>query len=395
MEFNRTEDLVAIADLVRDGRASTRGNIGELLSMRSTSVSELVGELVAKDLLRESTIKPQGRGRPAASLSYNHQRFGAVFISVVDRTLVAKAVDLAHRVVAESSVTPPCDAGNEAMADLMRRLVADITTKFPTGIEVCAIVCSLSGLLDVARSTWCFSSRWPELRNFDVAAALADANCAVSLIRNLDAELAGIRLHEGHPPSETALLLHWGYGIGAAYSADGEIVNRSRGRFCEIGHWSLGDAVGRHCTCGNTDCLETVAALWALGPELRQTFPGLPLDESGLAGQLRQLDLLESPAMSEALKQMLRLTTNLCRLLFPDRIILTGPFVQNPEIFSRFVMTLEQAPLLKSLDKVRVSVNETGMGFEIASALRDPFAAAVRDLASRKSDQNTGGILAS
>ena len=382
MDSNRTEELVTISQLVRDGRATTRGDVGEALSMRSTTVSELVGDLVAKDLLRESTIKPRGRGRPAASLNYNHRRFGAVFISVVDRTLVAKAVDMACHVLTESQVTPDAEAGNDVMAGCMRRLVADVIEKSPPGIELCAIVCSLSGLLDVGRSVWCVSSRWPRMRDFDIAEALAEVDCPVNLVRNLDAELAGIRLHEGHTSSETALLLHWGHGIGAAYSADGEIVNRSRGRFCEIGHWSLGNAVGRQCTCGNTDCLETVAALWALGPQLRHTFPDLPLDESGLAERLHRLDLLESNAMEEALKEVLRLTVNLCRLLFPDRMILTGPFVQNPDIFSRFVQALERAPLLKSLDKIRVSVNSDGMGYEIASALREPFASAVSRLAA-------------
>ncbi len=382
MESNRTEELVTVARLVRDGQATTRGDVAQALSMRSTTVSELVGDLVAKDLLRESTIKPRGRGRPAASLNYNHRRFGAVYISVVDRTVIARAVDMAYRVLAESRVTPAEDAGNDAMADCMRRLVADIVGKFPAGIEICAIVCSLPGLLDVGRSLWCVSSRWPRMRDFDVAKALADVDCPVGLVRNLDAELAGIRLQEGHPASETALLLHWGHGIGAAYSADGEIVNRSRGRFCEIGHWSLGNTVGRRCTCGNTDCLETVAALWALGPQLRRTFSDLPLDESGLAEQLHRLDLLESPAMEDALKEVLRLTANLCRLLFPDRMILTGPFVQNPDIFSRFVQALEQAPLLKSLDKIRVSVNHNGMNHEVASALREPFATAVSGLAA-------------
>ena len=382
MESNRTEELVTIAQLVRDGRAATRIDIAEALSMRSTTVSELVGDLVAKDLLRESTIKPVGRGRPAASLNYNHRRFGVVFISVVDCTLVAKAVDMACHVLAESRVTPAEDAGNEAMAVCMRRLVADIVGKFPAGIELCAIVYSLSGLLDVGRSIWCVSSRWPRMRDFDIATALAGVDCPVGLVRNLDAELAGIRLQEGHPSNETALLLHWGHGIGAAYGADGVIVNRSRGRFCEIGHWSLGNAVGRRCTCGNTDCLETVVALWVLGPKLRRTFPDLPLDESGLAERLHRLDLLESPAMEEAMKEVLRLTTNLCRLLFPDRMILTGPFVQNPDIFSRFVQALEQAPLLKSLDKIRVSVNHDGIGYKISSGLHEPFASAVSGLAA-------------
>ena len=380
MSAPRTDDLLTVSHLVRDGHARTRGEIGKSLSLRSSTVSELVGELVERDLLRESATPPRGRGRPATSLSYNHQRLGSVLVSVIDRTLVAEVVDLAGRVLAQRTVSPPAEADNATMGECIRRLVDDALTDSPSGIEICTVVFALSGLLDRTRSLWCFTSRWPRLRDLDLPATLPSREREVEIVRNLDAELAGIRLHERHPPEESALLLHWGQGIGAAFSVDDVIVNRNRGRFCEIGHWGLGDALGRVCTCGSTDCLETVAALWALGPRLREHFPDLPLEESALGEHMRRIDPLRSTAMSEALAQVLRLTTNLCRLLFPDRVVLSGPFVQNPEVFGRFVQALERAPLLKSLDRIRVSANEMDRRFEITGALHEPFEAALRRL---------------
>ncbi|MFV0384489.1 ROK family protein, partial [Paracoccus sp. (in: a-proteobacteria)] len=211
--------------------------------------------------------------------------------------------------------------------------------------------------------------------NLPVTDAFAHLPWPVTLVRNLDAELAGIRMAQDYPAQESILLLHWGHGIGASLYTDGAVINRERGRFCEIGHWGLGNSKGRPCTCGNRDCLETVAALWALGPQLRAAFPDLPLDESSLAPELGRIDLMSVGAMQEALSQMLRLTANLCRLFFPDRVILTGPFVQNPLIFRQFVDAISSAPLVRSLDIVRVSVNEIGQRDEILGALSQPFAA--------------------
>lgn len=373
MESARTKDLLPIIRLVRNGQARTRSDIADILSMRSTSVSELVGELIARDLLLETLIKPKGRGRPAVALRFNDQRFGAIFVSVIDRRLVAKAIDMGYRVLSEKSIEPDPASGNDEMARSLRELVEAMTAGFPAGIEIGTIVLSLSGLLDVPGKIWCVSSRWPKLRNLAIADVFRGMTCPPMLIRNLDAELAGIRMQERHADSESTLLLHWGFGIGAAFSADGTVINRNRGRFCEIGHWTLGNAKGRRCTCGNQDCLETVAALWALGPSLRADYPDLPLDEVHLAEQLRQLDLLDFPSMREALTEVLCLTANLCRLLFPDRLILTGPFVQNPDIFHQFVETIAAAPLVRSFDKVRVSANEVGQNFEIIGALEGPF----------------------
>ncbi|CUH39906.1 Making large colonies protein [Jannaschia seosinensis] len=314
--------------------------------------ADLVGQLTAHDLLHENTARGRGKGRPAAVLSFNPLRLGAVFITVTDQTLVASAVDLDLRVLGQVTAAPPHESDNAAMAACLRSLIRDTAAIFAPRAELCAIVCSMSGLLDVGRETWCVSARWPELRNFHLGAALAGFNCPVWLIRNLDAELAGLRLHEGHGAEETALLLHWGHGIGAAYAAGGDVVNRSRGRFCEIGHWGLGNGRGLRCNCGNTDCLETVAGLWSIQPALSAEFPGLPSSESGVTAHLARMDLRESPVVQIALSEMLRLTANLCRLLFPERVILTGPFVQNPEVFSRFVQTLDVAPRLRSLDRI-------------------------------------------
>ena len=372
MESNRSSSLFTIARLVRESRARTRGDIARQLSMRSTSVSDYVGELVARDIIKESTIKAHGRGRPAVALSFNAQRLGAIFIGVADHSLVGKAVDLDYRVLAETCVVPPKDCDNDGMGALLKQLVHDVSGTFAVGMEISDIVLSLPGLLDVPRNTWCVASRWPNLNNLDIAATLSSFKIPVTLVRNLDAELAGFRLREGLGQGENALLLHWGYGIGAAYNANDCVINHDRGRFCEIGHWGLGNAAGRQCTCGNKDCLETVAALWAIGPALHEQVPNLPNNENEMAADLRRLDIADIPAIQDALREMLRVTANLCRLLFPDRIILAGPFAQNPEIFRRFVETIAQAPLLKSLDMAQVTTVESTAGHEIRGALADP-----------------------
>lgn len=370
----RARDIEAVLTLVRTGKASTRGEIVEQLNLRSTSVSDFVGELVAKDLLRESMPKRRGRGRPAAVLSYNPQRFGAILVQVTGRSIAAKAVDMAGRIIAEESATPPYDTDNVAMAATILSLTRAAERQFPAGVEVASVVCSLSGLLDAPESRWCFTSRWPNLRNLDLAETLAPLGNPVVLVRNLDAELAGRLAESGEPMAdESVLLLHWGYGIGAAYFTEGAIVNRTHGRFCEIGHWRLGNARGATCTCGNTDCLETVAALWSLEHRLRQAFPEIPVNEAELGPVARRLDLFAIPAMEEATQEVVRLTANLSRLLFPDRIILTGPFVHNPEIFTRFVEALERAPVLRALDRISVGAGGTVERYEMAGALAGVF----------------------
>ena len=379
-DHDSSRDLVAVANLVRDGRAATRGEIASLLSVRSSTVSDRVGRLLEAGLLYEAKPRPRGRGRPASSLSYNHRRLGAILVTVTGRELVAMTVDLDFRIIAEMRVTPASDTGTADMGDHLATLVRALRLDLPIGTDLCAVVISVSGLLDVPTSRWCMSSRWPNLRDLGIGRALGPLPCPLHIMRNLDAELSGVRMRDPDIAKRASLLLHWGEGIGAAYSDGISVVNQSIGRFCEVGHWELGDRRGRACPCGNTDCLETVAALWSLEPHFRRAYPELGRSETSIGETFWQLELEECSEMVAALGEVLRVTTNLCRLLFPERIILTGPFVQNPAVQSGFMKALKRAPLLSSLDQIKVSINEIRTNDELAGALAAPLGAGVASL---------------
>jgi len=371
MDAAKAGDLQTVIELVESGKAVTRGELAKAMNLRSTGVSDLVGDLVAKRLLQENTRPAAKRGRPVAYLSVNPYRFCFIYLHIASRKIVAQALDSSGRVLGEVMAAPSPDCSNADMAKTLLQLAEEMRTRLPDDSTLSGVVCSFSGLLDVPRGLWCFTSRWPELKDLDLHEALAPLGVDIVLIRNLDAELTGRMAGSEGNSDRSVLLLHWGYGIGAAYATSNEVINRHRGRFCEIGHWELGNAKGRPCTCGHTDCLETVAALWAIWPKLQEDFPKLPFDESDLGSVARDVALLESPTMEEALAQVLRITKNLCRLLFPEEIILTGPFFHNVEIFNRFSQGLWKAPLLGSIDQVRVTLGSTSERYELMGAIGD------------------------
>src|SRR5690606_19848915 len=60
------------------GRASSRRELSEVLHLRSTSVSDHVGHLVASGLVVESHRPSGGRGRPSGVLIANPHRLAAI-----------------------------------------------------------------------------------------------------------------------------------------------------------------------------------------------------------------------------------------------------------------------------------------------------------------------------
>jgi transcriptional regulator of PTS gene len=180
--------------------------------------------------------------------------------------------------------------------------------------------------------------------------------------RSLDAELTYLMVNNPVYASGGTLILHWGYGIGAAYAYDGRIVKTSFGSFCEIGHLVLNPGNGTKCTCGAIGCLETSAALWALLPEFRRIDPDVPVDEIEFEKYISGKNIERYPFVTKAAEAMGHALAILQTVFLPDRIIVYGPLMSNPEIFK---IMMKQAKIVGSNFAVKeINVECSGSNFE-------------------------------
>jgi predicted NBD/HSP70 family sugar kinase len=328
-------DCARVYRLVLDGLAHSRSDISRLLKLRSTTTSRVTGDLLAHRLVLETTGEASGRGRPAAVLVANTRCIGASVIYVSSQSLSGALVDLNGHLVAERTITIAREADNAAIAAAMAQLARLLIDAMPRGMSHAGTAVSLSGLLDLQRGQWLMASRWPKMRGLDIAAILAPIAGPVEICRNLDAELRARAAREPEQFAGSTLLLHWGWGIGLAYAVNGQPFAPA-GSFGEIGHWRLSALADRSCGCGNTACLETGAALWSLLPALRQRWPDLEEDEARLARQLSGRDLMSLPEIDTAARLLARALANACRIFFPTRIAVSGPFAANPQLWAHF-----------------------------------------------------------
>jgi predicted NBD/HSP70 family sugar kinase len=328
-------DCARVYRLVLGGLAHSRAEIGRRLGLRSTTTSRVVADLLSRRLLLEMMGETAGRGRPAAMLLANTRRIGASVIHVSSQSLSGALVDLSGHLIAERRVTIGADAENDAIAAVMAALAGDLLDVMPRGMSHAGTAVSLSGLLDLARGQWLMASRWPRMRGLDIAAVLESIAGPVEICRNLDAELRARAVREPEQFSGSTLLLHWGWGIGLSYAVDGRPFAPA-GSFGEIGHWRLSALGERRCGCGKTGCLETGAALWSLLPVLRAHWPDLEEDEARLAVQLAGRDLVRVAEIDAAARLLARALANACRVFFPTRIAVSGPFAANAGLWAHF-----------------------------------------------------------
>lgn len=367
---------------VAEGRVGSRKEISDLFALRSSTVSELVGDLLEAGLLAETQARSGGRGRPAHLLVANPNRLAVIVFRVASQSVRAAAVNLAGQAIATESADVPVACDNDGMAVTFRDLGARIMSRIPGHAGLAGMSFSLSGVVDTASQRWLFSSRWPRLQSLDVGQAVQGLNLPVVVSRNLDVEL-GARLARSDDRAGGTLLLHWGYGIGASFALDGIPVNGGEGRFGEIGHCRVSAAGAAPCRCGRSGCLETLASLWALQPALSDRWPLLEIDEAALARQVRTIDLLSLPAMDRAVDQVVVALANLCRILFPRRIILSGPFVANPRLWAEFHRRFQAEGVLTGVEAPDLLADQRSGDLELEGAASSLLTAATARLLTR------------
>ncbi|WP_170181817.1 ROK family transcriptional regulator [Phreatobacter stygius] len=370
-------DCARAFTLVARGAARSRAEIGEQLGLRSTTTSRVVGDLVARRLVLESAGEKAGRGRPAGLLTANSRRIGASVLHVASRSLAGALVDLNGQVIEQRFAEIAPDADNAVIAKAMAALASGLADAMPRGMEHAGTAVSLSGLLDLKQKTWLMSSRWPSMRGLDVQSVLAPITPPVEVCRNLDAELRARAMQRPAEHAGGALLLHWGWGVGLAYAVDGQSFAPAGGSFGEIGHWRFQTLAGRACGCGNTACLETGAALWALMPRLRQDWPELSEDEAALQAQLPDCDLMSLAEIDTAARLVARALANVCRLLFPARITVTGPLVANARLWAHFDALFRAEGVMQGMAMPQLGNDRASQHYEIYGAAQPLLSRAV------------------
>lgn len=322
---------------VLKGEVKTRSEATKRLKIRSTTISDYVAELLEARLLTEEPSEHVGRGRPSLTLGVNANRVVTIVFQVISQSVHTFMVNLAAQIIAHEHTEAPPGSDNKALEAIFRHLYNDIIARRPEDAEIAGIVFSLGGVFDRTTNRWIHTSRWPRMHNLDISAVFPKESDSITLSRTLDNELLIHLLQQ----DESTLLLHWGYGVGFAFGQSGDNIVEGGYAFGEIGHWHI-SGQNAPCHCGQKGCLETVAALWSIGHEVLGKEFQAGDDEENIATLLASKDLADNPAIQQAIDQMTTAASNVCRVFFPKKLIVSGPFVKNTGIWQAFCAGFEQ-----------------------------------------------------
>jgi transcriptional regulator of PTS gene len=372
-------DCARVIDALHAGGEKSRADIARNLEMTSTTTSKVIADLAAKGIVIESAGHKVGRGRPPGQVALNPLCAGATILHVSSQELVCVLVDFMGNILARETSHVPGDADPTHMTSVMRRLVIASIGQCPPGMRHVGTSVTVSGIVDIRNRIWILTSRWPRIRDFDVGAALAGITPQIVLARQLDVELGARHAEMGE--QENTGILHWGWGVGFAYRGNDNAAVPT-GPFGEIGHWRFNALEARPCGCGNCGCLETAVSLWALLPVIRQRYPDTSEDEEIASRQIETMQLTDIGEMQMAVDLIARALGNVCRILFPAKVFVTGPFIGNRGILELLQSRFEAEGLVGTLRLPTLIADRSSVDYVLRGAMRQLHDIALRTLLS-------------
>lgn len=279
----RRHNLALVLQHVADHGSASRAQIAAATGLNKTTVSNLVGDLVDRGLLREDGVALSGSvGRPGVSLVLDGQSFVAVGLEVNVDYLAFSAVDLLGRVRDEGFVQRDNrERGPEASLASLALLVRQALDRLQDGqLTAVGATLALPGLVDIARGELFVAPNlgWKHVPAAEILHSHLhgiDFEITVDNEANLGAlaeRWEGVGSH-----LQDFVHVSGDVGVGAGVIVGGELYRGATGFGGEFGHMTLMPD-GPQCACGGRGCVETFVGQEALlrlagveSPHLRQS----------------------------------------------------------------------------------------------------------------------------
>jgi len=325
----------AVVHLLRERGTLSRAEIARATGMSRSTVSGLISELVADELVLElgTRLPPAGgrAGRPAAAVMLNPATGEAIGVDFGHRHVHVIIADVAHDVRIAKSVDMPSryepQQGLDAAADLVQAAINEAGTQrariLGVGVSLPCAVDRRTGLPSSQRhSIW---------SGIPVAEELGDRLRLPVLIGN-DANLGALaeRQWGAGRDYEDLIYLKLHAGVGAAFISNGQLTRGANGIAGEVSHLVM-DPTGPLCRCGRRGCLESYIGLPAVMRGLAHGY-GDRLTLRNIITMAWQGDRGCIRALAETGAMAGRVTSMLCGLFDPECVIVGGALAAAGEL---------------------------------------------------------------
>ncbi|KOV95573.1 MULTISPECIES: ROK family protein [unclassified Streptomyces] len=327
-----------LLELVRSGRAVTRGALQQATGLSRATVGQRLDRLFRAGWLREGAGGPVDSplgGRPSITLEFDGSHAVVLAADLDTRHARAAVLSLTGEILAEHAGPLAVEDGPQVVLAELGRWFGELLTKAGhTGEEVCGIGLAVPGPVDSETGLVVQPPIMPGWDGHDLRGSLSRAFTehtgapAVPVLVDNDANLMAYgEQRTGHPDCTAFVLVKVSTGIGAGVIVDGAVYRGADGGAGDIGHIRVGaDAL---CRCGAYGCLAAVASGGAVARRL--TASGVPAASGSDVRDLLAAGHPEAAALArEAGRQVGDVLATVVTLLNPGVLMIAGDLAGTP-----------------------------------------------------------------
>jgi predicted NBD/HSP70 family sugar kinase len=345
---------------IYDRSEVSRAEVARITGLTRTSVSNLVGDLIAERLVEEVGRGPSTGGKAPILLRVLADGRHLVGLDLGESAFSGAIVNLRGQIVRSLSIPLPREPhdGRDALQlvyTLLENLLAGNGDAPVLGIGIGA-----PGLVDARTGTvrWAVNLGWENLP----LGPLIEERFGVPVVVANDSQAAAVaELTFGAVSRPRNLVVvRVGRGVGAGIILNGQLFHGDGSGAGEIGHSAFGDGSER-CRCGRVGCLETVASMRAMVDAAHHLVTGVD-DEQSLVEALRSGDQRVRSVVVRAGSTLGVALGALIGALNVNHVLLVGPAVALGEVWLSAVRERAQASALALL--ARDTTIEMGPGHD-------------------------------
>ncbi len=320
-----------ILELIRLGRATTRGDVLDATGLSRMTVSQRLDALLGAGMVVEGPTGEATGGRRRRILAFNTSQSHVVAISVNTTHTRIAITDLGGTVLSDTEIEVPVLAGPSVVLDQIAAATGALLDKSEVAPQdVCGVGLCLPGPVDPDSGR---PSQPPILPGWDaypVAEHLQGTLPGVPVLTANDADAAALGEYAAAPSDARSLVLvKVSTGIGTGIVIDGRRYTGADGGAGDIGHVRVSPAAEAVCQCGMRGCLAAVASGRALAAEL--TARGFPASSGHEVGELVRAGHPEASQLAqEAGRRIGDVMATVVCLLNPEVVLIGGALATSP-----------------------------------------------------------------
>ncbi|MET8243063.1 ROK family protein [Streptomyces sp. NPDC005202] len=327
-----------LLELVRSGRATTRGALQQATGLSRATVGQRLDRLFRAGWLREGAGGPVDSplgGRPSITLEFDDAHAVVLAADLDTRHARAAVLSLTGEIFAEHTGTLVIEDGPDAVLGELGHWFAELLEKAGhRADEVCGIGLAVPGPVDSETGRVVQPPIMPGWDGYDITGRLARAFTehtgapAVPVLVDNDANLMAYgEQRTGYPDCSAFVLVKVSTGIGAGVVVDGSVYRGIDGGAGDIGHIRVGaEAL---CRCGSYGCLAAVASGGAVARRLAEA--GVPAASGSDVRDLLAAGHPEAAALArEAGRRVGDVLATVVTLLNPGVLMIAGDLAGTP-----------------------------------------------------------------